>query len=220
MRKKIVGIFAHPDDESFGPGGTIAKLAKKNDVYIICVTSGEAGQNDLAKSQKKLSDIRHEELENAGKILGIKKRFPLKFEDGELNNNLYHKVAEEIEKIVKKLKPESIMTFEPKGVSGHIDHMAVSMITTYIFKRSKKIKTLMYYCIMDKRREKYLDDYFIYFPEGYKRSEIDKEVDISSTFNQKIKAIQAHKSQQKDVDLIVGSLLKMPPKEYFLISKK
>ncbi len=108
------------------------------------------------------------------------------------------------------------MTFEPKGVSGHIDHIAVSMITTFVFKNNPRIKKLMYYCIKDTRREKYPDDYFIYFPQGYKRSEIDEEVDITSTLGKKIEAIKAHKSQKKDAERIIKSLLSKPPKEYFL----
>lgn len=213
----VVGIFAHPDDESFGPGGTLAKLAKTNDVYIICVTGGGAGQNSRSRTTRDLSKIRQEELKNAGKILGIKKRYCLKFEDGTLNNNLYHTVASKIEKKLKQLKPDMLITFEPKGVSGHIDHIMVSMVTTYVFRKIKSIKTLMYYCIMDTRREKYLDDYFIYFPEGYKRKEIDEEIDTTTTFKTKIAAISAHKSQKEDADRIIKSLLKMPPKEYFLV---
>lgn len=54
MGKKIVCIFAHPDDEAFGPGGTIALLAKKNDVYILCATKGEAGQHHNPKLLEKI----------------------------------------------------------------------------------------------------------------------------------------------------------------------
>jgi LmbE family N-acetylglucosaminyl deacetylase len=215
--KTILGIFAHPDDESFGPGGTLAKLAKDNDVHIICVTGGDAGQNHRESTTKTLEDIRNDELKNASKILGIKKRYCLKYKDGTLSNNLYHEIAAKIEEIVQKLKPDTLITFEPKGVSGHIDHIAVCMVTTYVFKKNPWIKTLMYYCIRDTRREKYLDDYFIYFPEGYPMSQIDKEVNIEKTFQQKIDAIKCHKSQKKDVDQIIKSLLKMPPREYFLI---
>lgn len=215
--KTIVGIFAHPDDETFGPGGTIAKLAKNNNVYAICVTGGDVGQNAREHTTRKLSDIRRDEYRNAAKILGIKKCYCLKFGDGTLSNNLYHKIASKIEKILEKLNPDTLITYEPKGVSGHIDHIAVSMITTFVFKRNKNIKTLMYYCIRDTRREKYLDDYFIYFPEGYKIQDLDMESDISKTLKQKIEAIKAHRSQKKDGDQIIKSLLKMPPKEYFIL---
>ncbi len=217
MKKVVLAIFAHPDDESFGPGGTIAKLSKEYEVHTICVTGGGAGQNARTGTTRKLSEIRKGEYKKAAKILGVAKSHCLSFQDGTLSNSLYHIIAERIEQIVKKVKPEILLTFEPKGVSGHIDHITVSMITTYLFKMHPEIEKLMYYCILDTRREKYLDDYFIYFPEGYKRSEIDEEIDISGTFKQKIDAIKAHVSQKEDGDRIIKSLSKMPPREYFLV---
>lgn len=78
MKRSVVAVFAHPDDEAFGPGGTLAKFAKTSDVYLITVTGGEAGQNSLKKAEKKLSEIRKEELLNASKILGVKKSFFLR----------------------------------------------------------------------------------------------------------------------------------------------
>lgn len=218
--KTLLAIFAHPDDESFGPGGTLALLSKKYDIHTICVTGGDAGQNARTRTTRNLSEIRRDEYRNAAKILGIKKSHCLGFQDGTLSNSLYHIIADEIERIVKKVNPEILLTFEPKGVSGHIDHIAVSMITTYVFRNNPQIKKLMYYCILNTRREKYLDDYFVYFPEGYKLSEIDEEVDTTKTFKTKIEAIQAHKSQKEDGDRIIKSLKKMPPREYFIIKTR
>lgn len=220
VKKAILAIFAHPDDESFGPGGTLAKLAKTHNLYTICVTGGEAGQNARPHTTRKLADIRNDEYKAAAKILGVKKSHCLGYKDGTLSNNKYHEIAGKIDEIVRKLKPETLVTFEPHGVSGHIDHIAVSMITSYVFRNNPQIKKLMYYCLLDTRREKYLDDYFVYFPQGYKRSEVDLEVDTTTTFKQKIEAIKAHKSQKEDGDRIIKSLLSMPPREYFLVTTR
>ncbi|MBI4159549.1 PIG-L family deacetylase [Candidatus Wolfebacteria bacterium] len=84
--KTIVCIFAHPDDEAFGPGGTIAKLAKKNRVYIICATKGEAGKDSRRKKMGVLHDHRASELVASAKILGVKKVYFLGFKDGTLSN--------------------------------------------------------------------------------------------------------------------------------------
>lgn len=218
--KKIVAIFAHPDDESFGPGGTIALLSKNSAIFTICVTGGDAGKNARKRTSRLLSDIRLDEYKKAAKILGVTKSYNLNFQDGALSNSLYHEVSDKIEPILNKIKPDTLITYEPKGVSGHIDHIAVSMITTYLFKKHHEIKKLMYYCIRDIRRNKNLDDYFIYFPEGYNISAIDKKVNIASVLNQKIEAIKAHKSQKEDGDRIIHDLLKAPPYEYFLIKKQ
>src|ERR1700738_4566437 len=104
MRKTIACIFAHPDDEAFGPSGTIAKLAKENDVYLLCATKGQAGK-DSGNSKRKLHERRAEEVKESAKILGVKSVVFLGFVDGQLSNNLYHQLAEKIIKHLKKLRP-------------------------------------------------------------------------------------------------------------------
>lgn len=69
--KNIVGVFAHPDDEALGPSGTIAKFAKKYNVYLICVTSGEAS-GKTEEEKLKIGETRRAELIESAKILGVK----------------------------------------------------------------------------------------------------------------------------------------------------
>lgn len=217
MSKKqnsVVAVFAHPDDEAFGPAGTIAKFAKTHDVYILCATRGEGGG-----SHKNLAQVRSNELRRSAQILGVKKVFFLGFVDGTLSHALYHKLAQKIAKKLKILKPQTILTFEPRGISGHIDHITVSMASSYVFYRLSFIKTLLYYCIGDEIRKK-IKGYFIYFPPGYKRSEIDKVVDISDVWDKKVKAMMTHKSQIADAQRIIGNLKKLPKEEHFLVITK
>lgn len=215
-KNNIVAIFAHPDDEAFGPAGTIAKLAEKNNIYLICATKGEAGEGDT----KKLAAVRSRELRESAKILKVKEIYFLGFKDGTLSNSLYHKMAEKIEKILKKLKPNTIITFEPRGVSGHIDHITVSMVSSYLFDRLSFIKKIMYYCISEKNREKLFYKYFIYFPPGYKKSQIDEIIDISANWETKIKAMKAHISQWKDAQWIIKKEKDLPREECFLTKTK
>ncbi|HKY69604.1 MAG TPA: PIG-L deacetylase family protein, partial [Gammaproteobacteria bacterium] len=127
--KRLVCVFAHPDDEAMGPGGTIAKLAQEAEVYLICATAGNAG--DSADS-KALGKLRQEELRAAAKILGVKKVDFLGFDDGQLCNNLYHNLANKIEERVSDYQPETLLTFELNGVTGHLDHIAVSLATSFV----------------------------------------------------------------------------------------
>lgn len=219
MKKTIVGVFAHPDDEAFGPGGTVAKLAKENSVYLICVTNGEAGQTKDPLQKHRLGEIRRKELEESAKILGLRKVYFLDFKDGSLNNNLYHKLAQKIEAILKKLKPEIIISHEPRGISGHIDHIVVSMVTNYVFYHLPFVKKLMMHCITKKRRARF-GDYFVYVPPGYDEADIDEIVDISEVWETKLQAMHAHKSQLDDVNRILKQLKGLPKKEYFLVLTK
>jgi LmbE family N-acetylglucosaminyl deacetylase len=214
-RKTIVAIFAHPDDESFGPSGTIAKFAKDNDVYVLCATKGESGMG----LSSNLAATRAKELRDSAKILGVKNVFFLGFIDGTLSNSIYHKLASKIEQRLKLLKPEILITVEPRGVSGHIDHITVSMVTSFIFAKLPFVKTLMYYCIDQKAAAK-MANYFIYFPPGYKRSEVDKIIDVTKYWPQKIEAMLTHKSQIKDARKVLGRIKGLPKEEYFFIKTK
>lgn len=213
-KKVVVAVFAHPDDEAFGPSGTLTKLAKTNDVYLLCATKGEEGGN-----HKNLGRIRAKELQESAKIIGIKKVYFLGFRDGTLSNSVYHSLAKKIEKKLKELEPQTVITFEQKGVSGHIDHITVSMVTTFVFNKLPFVKTLLYYCIRQDERRK-ISDYFIYFPPGYKDAEIDKTVNIKSVWETKVKAMKAHKSQFNDAERILEMLKLLPKEEYFLEVKK
>jgi LmbE family N-acetylglucosaminyl deacetylase len=215
MRKTIVGIFAHPDDETFAAAGTFAKLSKNNDIYLLCATKGESGQNFEKKGL--LPEIREKELRTAAEIVGIKDVFFLGFADGALSNSLYHKLASKITTHLKKLKPQIIVTFEPLGISGHLDHIAVSMVSSFVFWKLKFIRQMWQVCrLYSKERW----NYFIYVPPGYKKEEIDKVVDIEDVWDIKVKAMMAYKSQIKDTTRILKLASKFPKKEYFLVTKK
>ncbi len=219
MKKIIVCIFAHPDDEAFGPAGAIYKFSQKYDIYILCATRGEAGKNSSSK-QKEIAKIREAELLESAKILGVKKVHFLGFTDGTLSNSLYHDLANKIEQYLRRLKPKIIITFEPRGISGHIDHIVVSMVTAYVFNRLPFIKTLLYYCIDEFARKRLIEDYFIFFPPGYKKNEIDKTVDVSGVWKEKVAAIMAHESQKHDAIKILKTIEKLPKNEYFLVHEK
>jgi len=215
MKGKVVCIFAHPDDEAFGPSGTIAKFADENDVYLVCVTDG----NDKTNGLKNLTKIRENELRKSSKILGVKKVFNLNYEDGELSNNKYHKLVEDIGKILRKIRPNALLTFEMRGVSGHIDHVFCSMVSSFLFKKFNFIKKIYYFAERQEVSEK-MKDYFIYYPKGFKREEVDEIFDISKYWNKKIAAIKVYKSQKKDTEKILKLLKNLPPEEFFFVSEK
>ncbi len=220
QKPALVAIFAHPDDESFGPGGTLALFSKTHDVYLICVTPGELGDNHHDGDIKNLAKIRCEELENSAKILGIKKVFCLGYNDGYLSNKVYQNIASDIRNITDKIKPEIILTFDEKGVSGHIDHIAVSMIAHFVFYKVDYAKELMLFCESEQEAAAYRSDYFVYVPTGYDPNKVDKVINISSVYRKKVDAMKAHQSQMKDMMDILEVQKNLPKQELFNIKKK
>lgn len=216
--KTVIGIFAHPDDEALGPAGTLAILAKTHPIYIICVTNGDAAGKTNAEKEA-IGEVRKDELRKSAKVIGVKEVFFLEYGDGELSNNLYHKLAAEIQKKLEDLRPEIILTFEHCGVSGHIDHVAVSMVSSYLFCHLSFIKKIMYYCLEEKRASR-MHDYFIFFPPGYKKSQIQEVVNIESVWKTKVAAMYCHASQLHDVETILNQTKDLPKEEYFLVKTK
>ena len=212
----IVGVFAHPDDEAFGPSGTLTLLAQENSVYLICVTNGDAASGEPDEA---LGKILQAELRASAKILGIQEVYFLNFLDGSLSNNLYQQIASEIKRIVEKLQPDILITVEPRGVSGHLDHIAVSMITSFVFEKLSFVKEIWYNCL-DENTRAHFPPYFVYMPPGYKKTEIQKIVDVSQVWPTKIEAMNQHKSQIADVSKIESIEKDLPKEEYFLVTKK
>ncbi|MBI3379940.1 PIG-L family deacetylase [Candidatus Gottesmanbacteria bacterium] len=211
MDKKILAVFAHPDDEAFGPGGTLARYAAEGtEIHILTATRGEAGlwdENSKLKSQNsnlKIHNIREKELLNSAKILGIKKVEFLDFVDGTLSNSIYHKLADKIIQKIDDFKPQVILTTERLGISGHLDHIAVSMTTTYAYLHSKYAANKLYYdCLTKDRRTKDLNDYFVYFPEGYDKEDVTTVIDFTPYWDKKEAAMKCHQSQFHDVRRIL-----------------
>ena len=118
MRKTVLCVIAHPDDEAFGPSGTLAKLAVNHDVHIVCVTDGASDPRFHAIGGKKLSDLRVEELRASAAVIGAKEVHFLHYKDGSLCNNIYHDVADKLNELCKKIKPSLLITTELRGVGA------------------------------------------------------------------------------------------------------
>jgi LmbE family N-acetylglucosaminyl deacetylase len=123
----IMGVWAHPDDETFTSGGLMA-LAASYGQQVICVTAtkGEQGIHDHTRwPAEKLGNIRAQELLDALQILGVTTQHWLAYRDGECDQVTVEKAAAEIVQCIKKYKPDTILTFGPDGSTGHPDHIAV-----------------------------------------------------------------------------------------------
>jgi len=217
MKKRVLALFAHPDDEAFGPGGTLALWALAGlEIKLVCVTRGEAGNNH---TQEATGRVRERELLKSADILGINEVEFLEFQDGEIGNNRMLELIEKFGKEIKRFKPERLITFGLNGVSGHIDHVAVAGAATKAFDKTGVAKSLYYYQ-ESKNISCQMANYFIHFPEGIERDQADEVVDVSSVWEQKLRAMRAHQSQSEDVEAILKMNKNEPREELFLIRSK
>jgi len=217
--KKILAVFAHPDDETFGPGATLAKYAALGaTIHVVTATRGEAGENHLkVKIDVPLGVIRERELHAADKILGVSQNDFLGFIDGTLRQELYFDIAKKLITKIETFRPDVILTSELHGVSGHLDHVAMSFITTYAYLKTNIAKKLYYFCLPEKNTLLRDQKYFIYFPEGYPESKITTRIDVDKYWPTKIQAMLEYKSQMKDVERLKKSLIKAPKIDNFIL---
>jgi LmbE family N-acetylglucosaminyl deacetylase len=134
--RRLLGVFAHPDDEVFCAGGTIARAAEATaEVMIVSATRGEQGQirDPTAATRRTLGAVRERELWAAAAELGAQHAHVLAYPDG----NLQHyrsSLGDAIADIMRQFDPDTVITFGADGGYGHPDHVAISEVTTETFR--------------------------------------------------------------------------------------
>ncbi|MCB0572206.1 MAG: PIG-L family deacetylase [Phaeodactylibacter sp.] len=132
--KRLMCIVAHPDDESLGMGGTLAKYASEGvQTYLLMATKGERGRFGTASVSPGMAVVgqaRARELEEAASILGISEVSFLGYIDGVLDKALPAEAIARISRNIRRVRPQVVLTFGPEGAYGHPDHIAISQFTT------------------------------------------------------------------------------------------
>ncbi len=146
--RRLLISMAHPDDESFGLGGLIAKYAAEGvDVYLICSTDGGAGTvaPEMLNGYNSISELRLAELDCASAVLGFKKVFLLGYKDSGMMNSETsldpecswqaprEEMARRVVEIIREVRPQVVITFNRYGGYGHPDHIAIHRATMDAF---------------------------------------------------------------------------------------
>lgn len=144
----LLAVLAHPDDETFGTGGTLALYASRGvKVHLICATRGEVGEVDpeYMEGFRSIAERRENELRCASGLLGLSGVYFLDYRDsgmpGTPDNDHpralaaqpVEQVAVEIFKYIQELKPQVLITFDPIGGYRHPDHIAIHNATVRAF---------------------------------------------------------------------------------------
>lgn len=131
--RRLLVIFAHPDDESMGMGGTLAKYAAEGvETYCICASRGEQGwfgPEEQNPGLGALGQLRAKELESAIQELGMKELHFLGYIDGEVDQADHAEAMGKIATLIRRIRPQVVVTFPPDGNYGHPDHIAIGQLT-------------------------------------------------------------------------------------------
>ena len=189
----LLAVFAHPDDETFRCGGTLALLARSGVlVQVLCATRGEAGAPGLDPQQAGL--VRQGELECACQALGVSPPLFLDHRDGTLSQVHDEQAVAQIEGVMRRLEPQVLLTWPPDGLSGHPDHVAVSRWTGLALEHAAAWggRAALYHLVLPQSVAQALRMPHLHaIPD----EQVTVTVDVNSVWEQKLAAIACHRTQ-------------------------
>jgi LmbE family N-acetylglucosaminyl deacetylase len=196
--KRAMSIHAHPDDQEFSIGGTLAKWAQAGcEIISVVITSGDSGSNDASKDgshKKELAELREKEQLAANAVLGIKETVFLRYPDGELEPSIV--LRKDLTRLIRQFKPDTVSTGNPEGwfygdeYLNHPDHRAAAQAACEAVFPSAGTR-LIFTDLLAAGYEPH--DVRRLYIHGTEKS--NTWVDITATMDIKIKALQQHASQ-------------------------
>lgn len=202
MTPTLLAIFAHPDDESYRAGGTLAMLAGQGiNIQVISATYGERGIPAIPTSEAK--QIREEELRCACRVLGILQPRFLDYPDGELSSLDEREAVAHLTEIIREMQPDVLLTWPPSGISGHIDHQVISDWTRKSFLQAANPSYIagnlspyavpaLYHLAVSRSVAEAVGFHDLHtIPD----EEVCVSLDVRSVWDQKMTAIRCHRSQ-------------------------
>lgn len=130
---KLLCVLAHPDDETLGCGGTLARYAAQGiETYVITATRGQQGWLGDAQDDpghRALGEVRERELREAAAALQVKELTLLNYMDGDLSTADRGQIISELTEQIRRIRPQVVITFDPFGAYGHPDHIAICQYT-------------------------------------------------------------------------------------------
>lgn len=226
--KIIIGVFAHPDDEAFGPSGTLLKEVRAGaDLHLITLTSGDAGQNPDKASD--LGEVRLREWHKAGELLGAKTMRFLGYSDGQLDNLSMIEIAKKIkdisEDIISSTNYDTLVEFislDTNGLSGHIDHIVAARATLWAFYRLKeqdsRFNRVRLACLSEEDLPTHNTNW-LYMEKGRSEAEISEVVDAREFREEIVEIIRAHHSQRGDGEAHLKTRIETLGLDYFIVKQ-
>src|SRR6185369_9603736 len=201
--KRAMSIHAHPDDQEFTVGGTLAKWTRAgSEVVTVCITSGGAGSNKytpLDMTRHALVVIREDEQREACRILGVKETIFLRYEDGMLEPSIA--LRKELTRLIRRHRPEVVLTGDPTvrfyGTTymNHPDHRVAADVALDAVFPSAGTRLIFPELLAEGLEPHEVRQVYIH---GAERS--DTYVDIAETLDVKLAALREHRSQMGEWD--------------------
>ena len=202
----MLGVWAHPDDETYLSAGLMADAVRRGQ-RVVCVTAtrGEEGSWDEERwPTSEMGKVREAELTASLQMLGVTEHHWLDYYDGTCKDVPSAEGVGRVQSIIEEISPRSVFTFGPDGMTGHADHKALCAWTTEAFERSAPTGARLYYATQTPEwAEEFvprLNQFNVFMEPGTPpvTPKDDLAIDFelpADVLDQKLKAIEAHVSQ-------------------------
>jgi LmbE family N-acetylglucosaminyl deacetylase len=234
-RLRLLGVFAHPDDDVYSIGGTLALERDRIEPFVILATSGGAGEisDPSLATRENLAEVREGEERAAMAALGwpdAPVRF-LRYPDGGLVRVDRGELVDRLVAALAGIRPHVVVTFGPEGVTRHEDHVTIGQATTDAFHRARGeaggdaadgFRRLHYTAIPQSGIDEFWrtlaeagidigDPEGPFMPRGVPDETLTVAVDCTAVMETKLEGIKAHRTQWNEFGM-------MPPEmqEQFL----
>ena len=206
----LLVLLAHPDDEVFRCGGTLALLSRRGvRVQVLTATRGQAGSRGSPPLclPEELGAMREAELRCACRALGIESPHLLDYQDGALSDVDEERAVGQVMGLLRELQPQVLLTWPPHGLSGHPDHITVSRWAVQAFER-----------VIAEGMAGPLALYYLAVPQSVAGrlglpqlqatpdEQIAVTVDVGAAWEEKMAAIQCHRTQGGESPILKAPL--------------
>jgi LmbE family N-acetylglucosaminyl deacetylase len=222
VSRRVAGVFAHPDDDTYGVGGSLALHADDHDlrITVIMTTSGDAGRiaDPSLATRDTLSSVREGEDGASWKALGLEPEVHfLRHPDGHVAELPREQLVASYVELLLAARPDVVITFGPEGITGHEDHIAVGDAATQAFHTARGsadggFARLLYNAIPAGRLEGFneillgrgmepIDPTQPFQPRGVPDETIGISVDCQAVWERKLQALREHRTQGEMEDI-------------------
>ena len=162
VKRKILYIFPHPDDESFGPAPAMHKQVRTgHQVSLLTLTKGGATKQRLkyGYSVEEMGDIRYKEMLNVARVLNLSNMTVLDLPDSGLKEMDPREIEKNVRDEIEKLQPDIIVTYPVHGISGFHDHLVSHAVVKRVYLHMKEsgasfLKRLAFFTLREQDKPK------------------------------------------------------------------
>jgi LmbE family N-acetylglucosaminyl deacetylase len=225
----LLGVFAHPDDDVFAIGGVLADAGERIETTLVFATSGGAGpiSDPSLATRETLADVREREQADSLRRLGVAsstRAVFLRHPDYSLPDVPFDTLVEEVEAVMQTVRPHTVVTFGPDGITSHHDHIRAGEAATEAFHRARRTAAPgAFECLLYAALPRSLVDRFysslsgaettaygtegsLFNMTGVADEDVAVRVDIGRVRERKLAGIGAHRTQRDEWDRIPPSV--------------